>query len=58
MRLYQILQVATGAILWTGGALTEGHALEIMAHAAGYPKYEDIPRDLLGPVSVSEVDMY
>jgi hypothetical protein len=55
MRLYQILQATTGAILWTGGALTEDHALEIMAHAAGYRKFQDIPPDLVGPVSISEV---
>jgi hypothetical protein len=55
MRLYQILQATTGAILWTGGALTEDHALEIMAHAAGYRKFQEIPPDLVGPVSISEV---
>lgn len=55
MRIYQISQKATGAILWIGSATTEENALESMAHEAGFRKFRDVPSDLLGQMSVTEL---
>jgi hypothetical protein len=57
MRIYQISQKDTGAILWVGGAETEENALESMAHEAGFRKFKDLPIDLLGQMSVTELSL-
>lgn len=43
MRLYQIKQRSTGAILWVGQALDEANALDAMAHEAGYRDAVHLP---------------
>lgn len=53
MRIFQVLQQETGVILWVGGAVTADNALEIMAHEAGYRNFGDVPREVIGSVSVS-----
>ncbi|MER2267241.1 hypothetical protein [Methylobacterium oxalidis] len=56
MRIYQIRQDATGAILWTGCAFNETAALDAMAHEAGYYDYSDLPDSVrAGGLTVEEV---
>ncbi|GJE45298.1 hypothetical protein [Methylobacterium soli] len=43
MKVFQVRQSATGAILWTGAALNEVAALDAMAHEAGYYDFSDLP---------------
>ncbi|WP_191970025.1 hypothetical protein [Methylobacterium planeticum] len=43
MKVFQIRQRATGAILWTGTAHNEVAALDAMAHEAGYYDFSDLP---------------
>ncbi|MCJ2109141.1 hypothetical protein MKK70_27975 [Methylobacterium sp. E-041] len=44
MKVFQVRQRATGAILWTGSATDEIAALDAMAHEAGYYDHSDIPQ--------------
>lgn len=46
MKMFQIRQVATGMILWTGSAADPIAALDAMAHEAGYYDHADIPDHL------------
>jgi len=43
MKLFQVRQCATGAILWTGPAINETAALDAMANEAGYYDFSDVP---------------
>lgn len=43
MRVFQIKQRSTGAILWVGSAVDEGNALDAMAHEAGYHDAAHLP---------------
>ena len=43
MRVFQVRQQATGAILWTGAASSPIAALDAMAHEAGYYDHGDLP---------------
>ena len=53
MRVFQVRQSATGAILWTGAAAGEIQALDAMAHEAGYYDHSDLPEGIrLGGLSV------
>jgi len=54
MAIFQVKQVATGAILWTGGAENEQQALDAMAREAGYSDFSAIPESLRG--SGTQVD--
>ncbi|MFH6785933.1 MULTISPECIES: hypothetical protein [Methylobacterium] len=54
MAIFQVRQVATGAILWTGGAENEQQALDAMAREAGYSDFSAIPESLRG--SGTQVD--
>ena len=46
MRVFQVRQQATGAILWTGAASGPIAALDAMAHAAGYYDHGDLPEHI------------
>lgn len=46
MRVFQVRQGATGAILWTGSAAGEIQALDAMAHEAGYYDHSDLPESV------------
>jgi hypothetical protein len=46
MKVFQIRQIATGAILWTGGAEDETRALDAMAREAGFDDRNDLPEDM------------
>jgi len=46
MKVFQVRQAATGAILWTGSAADPIAALDAMAHEAGYYDHGDIPDHL------------
>ncbi|ACL59693.1 hypothetical protein [Methylobacterium nodulans] len=48
MRLFQVKQVRTGAILWVGEAGSREQALEAMAHEAGYMDFAHVPVDAYG----------
>ena len=48
MKVFQVRQRATGAILWIGSALDEIAALDAMAHEAGYYDHSDIPQIISG----------
>ncbi|MCJ2110304.1 hypothetical protein MKK64_03640 [Methylobacterium sp. E-025] len=48
MKVFQVRQRATGAILWTGSAMNEIAALDAMAHEAGYYDHSDIPETVSG----------
>ena len=43
MRLFQIRQATTRAILWTGVAADEANALDAMAHEAGFRDAAHLP---------------
>lgn len=43
MRVFQVRQRATAAILWTGAAASELAAFDTMAHEAGYYDFSDLP---------------
>jgi hypothetical protein len=43
MKVFQVRQRATGAILWTGAAMSELAAFDAMAHEAGYYDFSDLP---------------
>ncbi|KAA0122844.1 hypothetical protein ABID82_007226 [Methylobacterium sp. PvP062] len=56
MKVFQIRQAATGAILWTGSASDPIAALDAMAHEAGYYDHGDIPDHLrAGGLSAEEI---
>ncbi len=56
MKVFQIRQVATGAILWTGSAADPIAALDAMAHEVGYYDHGDIPDHLrAGGLSAEEI---
>ena len=56
MKVFQIRQSATGAILWTGTATDAIAALDAMAHEAGYYDHGDIPDQLrAGGLSAEEI---
>lgn len=46
MRVFQVRQIATGVIIWTGLAQDELGALDAMAHQAGYYDHSDIPENI------------
>ena len=43
MRIFQVCQIATHAVLWVGAAHDEAEALEAMAHEAGYRHFTELP---------------
>lgn len=43
MSVFQVRQSGTGAILWTGAAISELQALDAMAHEAGYCDHAQLP---------------
>ncbi|KQS74252.1 hypothetical protein ASG32_27485 [Methylobacterium sp. Leaf361] len=58
MKVFQIRQAATGAILWTGSASDPIAALDAMAHEAGYYDHGDIPDHLrAGGLSAEEISV-
>ncbi|MCJ2006622.1 hypothetical protein [Methylobacterium sp. J-092] len=57
MKVFQVRQRATGAILWTGSASDEIAALDAMAHEAGYYDHSDIPQTVSGGGLAVEVVM-
>lgn len=48
MSVFQVRQVGTGAILWTGAAANEIQAMDAMAHEAGYYDHSDLPESVRG----------
>ena len=48
MRVFQVRQGGTGAILWTGEALSEHQAVDAMAHEAGYADQAALPEGVRG----------
>ncbi|MCJ2137505.1 hypothetical protein MKK69_26265 [Methylobacterium sp. J-026] len=57
MKVFRIMQAATGVILWIGAALDSLTALDAMAHAAGYRDRAGIPPHLrAGGLHVEEVE--
>ncbi len=48
MRVFQVRQGGTGAILWTGEARGELDALDVMAKAAGYDASGALPESVRG----------
>jgi hypothetical protein len=46
MRVFQIRQQVTGAILWTGAASGPIAALDAMAQEAGYYDHRDLPEHI------------
>ncbi|MGT2488310.1 MULTISPECIES: hypothetical protein [Methylobacterium] len=46
MKVFRIMQAATGAILWSGSALDPLTALDAMARAAGFRDRTRIPTHL------------
>ena len=58
MKMFQVRQGATGAILWTGSAADPIAALDAMAHEAGYYDHSDIPDHLrAGGLQAEEVQV-
>lgn len=58
MKVFQVRQGATGAILWTGSAADPIAALDAMAHEAGYYDHSDIPDHLrAGGLQAEEVQV-
>ncbi|MDP4023587.1 hypothetical protein Q8W71_13190 [Methylobacterium sp. NEAU 140] len=56
MRVFQVRQTTTGAILWTGAAADPLSALDAMAHEAGYYDHSDIPEHMrAGGLQAEEV---
>jgi hypothetical protein len=43
MRIFQVRQLATHAVLWVGAAHDEKEALEAMAREAGYGHFDNLP---------------
>lgn len=57
MRVFRIMQAATGAILWIGSALDPLRALDAMARADGYRDRTGFPAHLYaGGLHVEEVE--
>ncbi|MEE7479029.1 hypothetical protein [Methylobacterium hispanicum] len=54
MRVFQVRQRATGAILWTGAAMNELAAFDAMAHEAGYCDFSDLPEHVRAGGLVAE----
>lgn len=48
MRVFQVRQTRTGAILWVGEAPSREQALDCMAHAAGYMDFAHMPSQACG----------
>ncbi|MBN4094894.1 MULTISPECIES: hypothetical protein [unclassified Methylobacterium] len=56
MKVFRIMQAATGAILWSGAALDPMAALDAMARAAGFSDRTRIPNHLrAGGLHVEEL---
>lgn len=56
MKVFRIMQAATGAILWIGAALDPLKALDAMARAAGHRDRTGIPAHLqAGGLHVEEL---
>lgn len=55
MRVFQVRQRATGAILWTGAAMNELAAFDAMAHEAGYYDFSDLPDHMRAGGLVAEL---
>lgn len=57
MKIFQIMQAATGVVLWIGAALDPLRALDAMARAAGYRDGAGLPSHLrAGGLHVEEVE--
>ncbi|MCJ2085259.1 hypothetical protein MKK88_04515 [Methylobacterium sp. E-005] len=57
MKIFRIMQAATGAVVWIGAALDPLTALDAMAGAAGYRNSAAIPPHLrAGGLHVEEVE--
>jgi hypothetical protein len=57
VKIFRIMQAATGAVLWIGAALDPLTALDAMASAAGYRDSTRIPPHLrAGGLHVEEVE--
>lgn len=57
MKVFRIMQAATGAILWIGAARDAPTALDAMAGAAGYRDGAALPSHLrAGGLHVEEVE--
>lgn len=46
MMVFQVRQVTTGTILWTGAAENETAALDAMAREAGFDDRNDLPESM------------
>ncbi|APX84166.1 hypothetical protein BV511_05210 [Methylorubrum extorquens] len=46
MKVFQVRQRSTDAVLWVGSAHNEVGALDAMAHEAGYYDYSDLPDEV------------
>ncbi|WFS10885.1 hypothetical protein [Methylobacterium sp. 391_Methyba4] len=58
VKVFRIMQAATGAILWIGSALDPLAALDAMARAAGFRDSTRIPSHLrAGGLHVEEVEV-
>jgi hypothetical protein len=58
VKVFRIMQAATGAILWIGSALDPLTALDAMARAAGFRDRTRIPSHLrAGGLHVEEVEV-
>jgi hypothetical protein len=58
VKIFRIMQAATGAVLWIGAALDALAALDTMASAAGYRDSSGIPPHLrAGGLYVEEVEV-
>ncbi|QGY03445.1 hypothetical protein MMSR116_17245 [Methylobacterium mesophilicum SR1.6/6] len=58
VKVFRIMQAATGIVLWTGSALDALAALDSMAHAAGYHGRARLPDRLrAGGLHVAEIDV-
>lgn len=57
MKVFRIMQAATGAILWIGAAPDPSKALDAMARAAGHRDRSGIPAHLhAGGLHVEELE--
>lgn len=57
MRVFRVMQAATGTVLWIGAALDPRRALDAMASAAGYRDGAGLPSHLrAGGLHVEEVE--
>jgi hypothetical protein len=55
MRVFQVRQRATGAILWTGSAQNEVAVLDAIGHEAGYYDFSDLPEQVRAGSLIAEI---